>query len=159
MISVKDYFWCLLREQDDEDMDGFIQSYIGLMKNKHLAQIIYNIDNNNYGKVYYEFELGIDYVIDDEKRENWFIEKVRGLCYNRYLMNLDPYDYVEDDMGGKIPVNSNGDVMDIEGMRDLGSEDIILKGVFGCNGKEDGIKMKPVEMGDDRKSLSRSNSF
>lgn len=169
MISVKDYFWCILRNQDDNDMDGFIKSYIELMKNDQLARMIYNIDNSAYMKVYEQFDLGDEYQINDERKELWFMKKVRAICYRRYLVNIEPYDYIEDERGRKVPIDSEGNIMDIEGVRDCGSEDIILKGVFsrldingdnedcgdcGDCGDNDEIIITP-----EKDSLSRSGSF
>lgn len=157
MISVKEYFWCLLREQNDDDIKEFINSYIGLVKNKQLAQIIFNIDNDAFAKIYHFFELGDDYKIDDVKKRDWFMEKVREICYNRYIVNLEPYDFIEGANGKKIPVDKEGEIMDIEGIRDAESEDIILKGIFAIgNAEYGGDKMPQAE---NLGRLSRSSSF
>lgn len=154
MISVEEYFWCLLREQDDDDITEFINSYIKLIKNKDLAQIIFNIDNDTFSKVYEFFELGQEYKINDDKKRDWFMEKVRGLCYQQYLVNLEPYDFIEGANGKKIPVDNDGEIMDIEGIRDRKSEDVLLKGVFA------NCLTEPCDGADIiRERLSRSNSF
>lgn len=147
MITVQDYFWCLIREKNDDEMGTFIKSFIGLMKNDGLAKIIYNIDNDVYSKVYSVFDLEDNYDIEDEKKKIWFMDMVRRICYQQYIINLEPYDYINDDMGNKIPVDENGNYMDIEKIRDEKSENIILKGVFTEN------------KNDNKRSLSRSNSF
>ena len=85
------------------------------------------------------------------------MEQVRSLCYNRYLINLEPYDFIEGENGQKIAVDKEGEIMDIEGIRDVRSEDIILKGVFALGNAEYGGDKMPQAGNFGR--LSRSSSF